>query len=423
MNKQILTLSLLATVMAAPAFAANDTYNATLQTGAKSQPFPAASMTATAPVSAPGAASGLPASEVAADTPPAAAVAAQTATPATAPEAAIIGAGQTEVVPMPAMAADGTMVAPAPILGGNPAVTATTAVATTQQPMPMPAMQAATNVTTQDAMPAPMGGAAAGNPLCAAVMAAPHVPAADVAAAGAAPAVNPPRTIPLSVDLAGALGIQGFQNIVSEGPIGFITVDQGGRVWFEGRELTQNAQNLCASGNVPAAGVASPARAPDGSTYSSMPGQGGMRASNASGVATAGTGFSRMQPIVDGPKYKTPPKKKAVKKAAPKPKAAEDDKVTEETVAPEAAPTSAESATTSVMPASEAEGMPEAAPANDEANLKSMMRKPAATETAPGADPVPMAPKTTPGAEPAATAEPAPTEPQTGAAVQEVLDN
>lgn len=234
-------------------------------------------------------------------------------------------------------------------------------------------------------------------------MAQAHTPAADVAAAGAAPAVNPPRTIPLSVEMASALNIKGFEHIKSEGPIGFITVDQGGRVWFEGKELTQNAQNLCASGNVPAPGSASAAaRAPDGSAYSAMPGQAGLQTASSAGVQTYGTGTSRMQPIVDGPSYKTPPKRK---KAAPK--KVEDDTVTEETMP--------EDGTTSALPDS-------TTPATGDDDLKSMMRKSDAADK-PAADPVPMAPKTTPAGDSSSAAEPEPTEPQTGAAVQEVLDN
>lgn len=256
--------------------------------------------------------------------------------------------------------------APAPVLGAAPAPTAADLLNANGATPPPPVAPAAMNaqppvppvapVMPTQTMPVTQAAAdTSGNPLCAAV----HTPSADVAAAPAPVKVGTPKMIPLSVDLAGALGIQGFQNIVSEGPIGFITVNDQGRVFFEGQDLSTNVANMCASGNIPAvpAAIKQPMMgnvAPDGSQYA------------AAGALPGQTGF-RMQPIVDGPSYKTPPKRK---KAAPKKAEVKKEELTEQPKADVTTETEASTSTTS-----------------DE-NLGSMLRTaPATTET------VPMAPK------------------------------
>lgn len=267
-----------------------------------------------------------------------------------------------------------------PILGaGATGVADNAAPAAAVAPAPTMSMQAMPVTTTS-------GAENSNNPLCGIA----HTPSADVTAQPAQPVVQTPKMIPLSVDLAGALGIKGFENIVSEGPIGFVTINDQGKVFFEGKDLSTNVANMCASGNIPPVptDIKEPMtaeKAPDGSSYSSgLPGQ---------------TGF-RMQPIIDGPSYKYPPKKK---KAAPKKEAVTKEEIPEIKAESDPAPVETPSATTD--------------------DLGSMMRTaPATTET------VPLAPKPAEGEEagktvtiPAADAAALPTESETGAAVSEVL--
>lgn len=344
-------------------------------------------------------------------------------------------------VPMPAMPDNNAPVvqAPTPVLSGTPsAMSAATPVA--------PAAQATNAVigATQTAADAPLptggdmarqptpaivaplppfnGGASgtmnASSPLCAPVAA---TTASDVTMPAQQPVVSPPSMIPLSVELADALGIKGFENIKADGPIGFITRDASGRVMFEGKDLTGNVQTLCASGQpIPAPGMpgaATSAMAPDGSAYSAMPGQKGFR----------------MQPIVDGPNYKYPPKRK--KAAAPK-----SVEVKEETLAPVETDKVKVESESGAAPAPAAPAAPEtatpAASSSDVDSLKSMMREPnkgeapAAPAAAPVAEPAPTSVMTAPVDAGAATppAEtgviPAPTTDTSGeGAVGEILDN
>ncbi len=135
------------------------------------------------------------------------------------------------------------------------------------------------------------------HPLCVAS----HTPRADVMTDNSTSTrVMAPKMIPLTVELANQLSIRGFENIQADGPIGFLTVNDQGNVFFEGQDLSGNVGRLCTSGEMIApvnASAMKPVmdeRAPDGSKYNAMPGQGGFK----------------MQPIVDGPSYKTPPKRK-----------------------------------------------------------------------------------------------------------------
>lgn len=348
------TLALLLAVVATPAMAQTATVSGPAATSA--------TISATAPTVAP-AATAVALPTVTKEAPSAAGL----VTTATTPVAVSGGVGpggavvttETTITPsatvtaaMPTPPAGAEAVA-TPILGagsspsGQPtAADLLNAAPVAQQPAPTMATQ------TMPVTQAPVDNS--GNPLCATV----HTPAANVTA-GQPVAVSTPKMIPLSVNLAKALGIQGFENIVSEGPIGFVTVNDQGKVFFEGQDLSTNVANMCASGNVPAVGTASASAAPvigsapDGAAYAAgLPGQSGYR----------------MQPIVDGPSYKTPPKRK---KAAPK-----KAEVKKEELAPVASePKAATPSTTSGS-----------APADD--NLGSMMRTaPATTET------VPMAPK------------------------------
>lgn len=321
------------------------------------------------------------------------------ATPAAAPaamNAAVAPATADATVPMPAMpdAAAPVVETPAPVLSAAPSSMGVNTPAAAMQPAnavigagqtaaEMPSTDVATQPTPAITAPLPPfnGGAAssaaAASPLCAPV-AATTAPGVNMPAQQ--PAVNPPRMIPLSVELADALGIKGFENIKADGPIGFITRDDSGRVMFEGKDLTSNVQTLCASGQpIPAPGMngtqmasAAPsmAMAPDGSAYSGMPGQKGWR----------------MQPIVDGPSYKYPPKKK---RAAPK-----KEEVKEETLAPvetdkvkvesegAAAPATAEPAPAAATPEA----------SSDVDSLKSMMRESAKKESESAAMPATTAP-------------------------------
>ncbi len=146
-----------------------------------------------------------------------------------------------------------------------------------------------------------------------------HTPRADVDAASNV-RVKAPKMIPLSVELADQLSIRGFENIKADGPIGYLTVNDQGQVFFEGQDLSNNVSNLCNSGatiapvNPNAMKPVMDEKAPDGAAYQDIPGQ--------------SSGF-KMQPIVDGPSYKTPPKPK--KPAPKKVEATVETKVEEKT--------------------------------------------------------------------------------------------
>ena len=74
-----------------------------------------------------------------------------------------------------------------------------------------------------------------------------HVPRDDVSHNASQYITIPdPVDIPLTVNVAGRLGIDIPQGTQMEAPIGFISIYKDGRILYDGKDLTQDIASICA---------------------------------------------------------------------------------------------------------------------------------------------------------------------------------